>query len=238
MPIYPPIERASDPIDLSIIAQSASVRIFFGGTFSPPHLGHTRLPEYLPGILGHGVHTIYVPASRSPLKSSQPIAKHHRLNMLKLALQNQQGWEIWEQELQDASMNPNQPSYWADTWAIVQRMELPGINKFLIGADQALSMHRWRRYLEFWKDAFVMLREGFDSADVLINALMKHNVWSNRDIEHWRGQILVLPMIRASSTDIRTALHDHAQRTNPIDGLAPQVQAYILEHNLYKQEQG
>ncbi len=234
MPTDPPIERVSTPIGLGHAAATAPARLFFGGSFDPPHLAHAQLPARIAAMLGNTTQVIYVPAGRSPFKSAHPLADHHRIAMLELALQNQCGWEIWEQELRDAPMNPNQPSYWADTWAIIDRLNMPGLNRFLIGADQALSMHRWHRYTEFWQDALVMLRANSDSAELLIDELTKLNIWSAQDIAHWRRCIGVVPMIDVSSSAIRAALRDPARRANPIDGLAPQVQAYILEHDLYQ----
>ncbi len=186
-------------------------------------------------MFGAMTQVVYVPAGRSPFKPTLPTADHHRLAMLRLALHDCRQWSIWEQELRDAPMNPDRPSYWADTWSIVRQMEMDGINRFLIGADQALSMHRWHRYAEFWRDAVVVLRDQGDSPDAFIAHLRTLGVWSDADIEHWSKQIALVPMIHASSTDIRAALRDHAQRTGPIGGLAPQVQAYILEHDLYRE---
>lgn len=184
-------------------------------------------------MIGKDTRVIYVPSARSPFKSSLPTANDHRTGMLEIALHNQCDWEIWEQELQDEPMNPDQPSYWADTWSIVQQMNLPGTNRFLIGADQMLSMHRWRRYEEFWKDAAVMLRQESDSIDTLIEQMIALDVWSDQNIEHWKHQIISVPTIDASSTSIRDAIMNPLTRNIPAEGLDPDVQAYILEHDLY-----
>lgn len=154
--------------------------------------------------------------------------------MLRIGLNRSTGWEIWEQELQDAGLNPDQPSYWADTWAIVRGMNLAGTDRFLIGADQVCSMHRWRRFAEFWKDALVVLRDKTDSAKGLISQLQSEGNWSEQDIEHWERQIITAPTIDASSTTIRAALQSPSSRNHPITGLDPDVQRYIVEHELYK----
>ena len=227
------IERTSNPISLDEGSRSAGSRLFFGGSFDPPHIGHAVLPEAIADRLIFE-QVIYVPAARSPFKEHNPTADHHRLAMLNIALSELSDWKIWEQELADAKLNGNKPSYWADTWAIVAQMKLPGINRFLIGADQARSMHRWHRYTEYWRDAVVMLRDDLDSIDGLITELGGRGVWSEDDLEHWRSQVVSLPTVDASSTNIREALADPNTRSQPIEGLNPIVQAYILEHSLYQ----
>lgn len=179
------------------------------------------------------VRVVFVPASRSPFKQLGPAPDEHRISMLKIALENSPNCEIWHQELVDARLNPDQPSYWADTWAIIQNMSMKGTNRFLIGADQAQSMHKWKRYNEFWKGAIVMLRQGTDSSDQLIEQLDALGIWSVDDLNHWRRSVIIVPTIDASSTFIRDALRDPTTRSRPIRGLDPKVHAYILEHALY-----
>jgi len=155
--------------------------------------------------------------------------------MLKLALEDlDRPWTIWDQELHDAPLNPGRPSYWADTWAIANRM-LPGsANRFLIGADQALSMHRWYRYTEFWKSAVVMMRGDSQDEDTLVQSLDELGTWSPEDLSHWRSCCVSLSMVPWSSTAIRAelAMVDR-QRNTRIEGLDPGVQSYIFEHGLY-----
>lgn len=230
----PEIQRHHRTIPLSPIASTGALRLFFGGSFDPPHLGHTRLPPMVLAAMGsQPARIVYVPAARSPHKHTRPIASHHRLAMLALAVAQIPDAEIWEQELSDAPLNPDQPSYWADTWAIVQSMHLPGTNRFLIGADQALSMHRWHRYSEYWQDAVVMLRAQRDNPDTLIERLDALGVWSSKQLEHWRSLVVPVETIDASSTAIRDALGNPSRRKNPIAGLDDRVHQYILEHGLY-----
>ena len=227
------INRQSEPIKLSDDSRRAKSRLFFGGSFDPPHIGHTELPMSIAGQLD-GAHVIFVPAARSPFKDDAPAKDHHRIEMIKIAMGGYRGWEIWEQELHDATMNPNQPSYWADTWAIVCSMGLAGTNRFLIGTDQALSMHRWCRYEHIWKDALVVLRDQTNSIDALSEQLGALGVWNDTEIEHWRLQTITADTIDASSTAIREALRDPSSREDAIDGLNLGVHRYILEHDLYR----
>lgn len=156
--------------------------------------------------------------------------------MLNLALKDlAHPWTIWEQELQDAPLNPGQPSYWADTWAIANHLNPKSTNRFLIGADQALSMHRWHRYQEFWKDAVVILRDDANSTDKLVGSLKSTNAWSPGDLDHWRSISIPLPLAPFSSTDIRNHLSSQGPHKNTrIEGLDPGVHSYILKNGLYR----
>ncbi|MCH8508895.1 MAG: hypothetical protein LAT64_09040, partial [Phycisphaerales bacterium] len=158
------IERATRPVPVPPVVAHAQRVLFFGGSFDPPHAAHAALPFAIAEARWPGDRpwVVFVPAARSPHKEHAPTDDRHRIEMLRLALRGGRGrarWWIWTQELEDAALNPGRPSYWADTWAIARRT-FTGERAFLIGTDQALSMHRWRRYTEYWRDALVMLRPG------------------------------------------------------------------------------
>ncbi len=173
-----------------------------------------------------------MPAARSPHKRAEPAADRHRVEMLRLGLRGRSRWWIWEQELRDAALNPGEPSYWADTWAIAGRV-FAGERAFLIGTDQALSMHRWHRYAEFWGDALVM-RRGDRSDDEFVSGLRETGAWSADDIERWVSRLIDVPRIDASSTAIRAALAHQKTRGGAVDGLDPGVRSYILGRGLYR----
>jgi len=97
-----------------------------------------------------------------------------------------------------------------------------------------LSMHRWRGYGSFWRDAVVMLRPGTGSAEALIGELGDLGVWSKDELAHWAGTVVRVERIDASSSAIRDALRDGAKRKHPIAGLDDRVRSYILEHALYR----
>ena len=184
----------------------------------------------------HEAHVVYVPAARSPFKATHPAPDQDRVELLSIALDGLENNSIWIQELADARLNPNQPSYWADTWASIAQLNLSGTNRFLIGADQALSMHRWRRYIEFWRDAIVMLRDDAATPTALIDQLDNVGAWTPSELDHWQSSIVPVPKIDASSTHIRAALSAPDTRVLPVDGLDPRVQQAIIERGLYQNQ--
>jgi nicotinate-nucleotide adenylyltransferase len=209
--------------------------LFFGGSFDPPHRAHTRLPFEVARAWWPGKRTlvVYVPAARSPHKPDPPAADHHRLAMLRLALADRDGWFLWQQELADAALNPGEPSYWADTWAIAADAFPHADRAFLIGVDQALALHRWARFREFWADAVVMRRAEDLSASDFARRMHATGAWSPGEIERWSSRLVPTPTVDASSTGVRSALADPAQRNARIESLDPGVQQYILDHGLY-----
>lgn len=208
--------------------------LFFGGSFDPPHLGHAELPRRVCDALSApGTLVVYVPAARSPLKDAQPTEAAHRVAMLGLLLSSSANSVVWTEEIERAERSPDQPSYWTETWACAKAHYRAQQAGFLIGADQALSMHRWRDFESIWRDAIVMLRDEHDDPEQLIGSLAETGVWSESDLGHWRSRIVRIPMMDISSTRIRRALSSPATRENPIAGLDDRVHDYILRHELY-----
>lgn len=226
------IERDWEAVAVPGCVASAGRALLFGGSFDPVHRGHVELA--LAAAKGWGeAWAVFVPAARSPHKESEPTPDRHRVEMLRLALRGERRWWIWEQELRDAGRNPGEPSYWADTWAVSRRV-FAGERAFLIGTDQALSMHRWRRYEEFWRDALVM-RRGDLSDDAFGDRLRSTGAWSDADIDHWLSRLIDVPRVDASSTAIRAALASRENARGEVpEGLDPGVFRYIDERGLYR----
>lgn len=229
------IERDFTPVGFpGCVARSARA-LFFGGSFDPVHLGHVELTLAAARAWGgDGAWAVFVPAARSPHKTKGPAEDRHRVEMLRLGLRGRSNWWIWEQELLDADQNLGEPSYWADTWLIARSL-LSGERAFLIGTDQALSMHRWHRYAEFWRDAVVM-RRGDGSDDDFIAAMRATGAWSDAEIRHWSSRLIDVPIMDVSSTEIRGAMsaHENARSDHPVKGLDPGVFRYISERGLYR----
>lgn len=235
----PPPSRSAAPHPVPPGDSPAGRLLFFGGSFDPPHIAHARLPFEAARLWWKNQPSLvaFVPAARSPHKPNPPAADHHRLAMLHLALSSEphagRDGLIWEHELEQAQLNPGKPSYWADTWAVAPRAFPLAERVFLIGVDQALALHRWARFREFWADAVVMLRaEDLTDADFAAG-MRATGAWSPDEIDRWTTRLVRTPTIDASSTRIRAALADPAQRNARIESLDPGVQRYILDHGLY-----
>ena len=90
--------------------------LLFGGSFDPPHLAHVQLPK-LAMQATHADAVGYLPAGRQPFKTHlQQTPAHHRLAMLRLALQDEPWAEVLTDEIdRAAATGDDSPSYLVDT---------------------------------------------------------------------------------------------------------------------------
>ncbi len=201
-----------------LIPQPGDTVLLFGGSFDPPHAAHIRLPQQAKDAI-HADHLAFIPAAQQPLKESQTPA-HHRLAMLKLALEGSVDCHVLELELKRQG-----PSYTVDTvrelkarWG--QQVTL----RFLIGADQLAAFDRWRDWqtIEQLAQPVIMHRDG----------QMPITVPNGFDRDQWLKRVIQVDRIDISSTNLRNQLAagKHVDETL----LAPQVQSYIHQHQLYR----
>jgi len=203
----------------------ARLILVFGGTFDPPHRAHVELPRLAMHAAGaEGV--IYVPAARSPLKTSTPTAGHHRLAMLRLALEGQNWARIWSGELDRAESG--RPSYTIETLRAL-RKEVEGKVglRLLLGADQVLDFHRWKDAREIVElaEPLVMLRPPL-TREGLLGALGNED-----ERQQWGARVLELPPIEVSATEIRRRVTCRESLSGLV---APAVADYIAAHQLYR----
>lgn len=184
-----------------------------GGTFNPIHTGHLILAQECWDQLTLDK-VIFVPAFMSPLKDpGSEISAHDRLNMVRLALEGDDRFEISTFELDKKGL-----SYTIDT--IKHFREEYGKEAglfFLTGADSAET-------LSMWKNADDIL------AECTFIAASRPG-WGEGSAYEDRIKRLIMPNIEISSTDIRRRIHDR----RPIDHLVPdKVVQYIRKKGLYR----
>ena len=111
----------------------------YGGSFNPPHLGHTLAIREIAKKIGLDL-VIVVPAAVPPhkaLAAGSPDAET-RMEMLRLALAGMDSVEISPMELQRSG-----PSYTADTVRILHERYPSDQLYLLMGTDMFLSFHEW-----------------------------------------------------------------------------------------------
>jgi len=113
----------------------------FGGTFDPVHYGHLRLAEEARSSLGLD-RVLWLPAGQPPHRSAPRTAAHHRLEMVRLAIDGNPGFVLDQAEVLAES-----PSY---TVTSLERLRsLHGPNKplvLLLGADAFAGLTGWHRW--------------------------------------------------------------------------------------------
>lgn len=200
--------------------------LLFGGTFDPPHIAHVRLPEIVRQALNADV-IVYLPTPLSPFKlDEQPSSEEDRIEMLRLALEDQPRAIVSTLEIDIAGAGS--PAYTVDTLRALRGQVGPGPCLYLLmGADQARSFHKWREHEAIMQlcEPVVMVRPPHDEQS-LLDELAPHF-----DTQDWAARIIRVPAMEVSSTGIRRRVREG----EPIAGLVPPpVERYIHERSLYR----
>jgi len=186
----------------------------FGGSFDPVHRAHLQVARY---ALEQAQldRVVFVPAAQSPLKAHAPLTNAVvRLQMLSLALQDEEGFELDDFEVERGGL-----SYTIDT---VRHFSAgyPDTELYcIVGADQFEQLDRWYQIEELAKRVIflVLARAGshLDSAALIPNL---------------RYQMIKAPLMSDSSSQIR----QRCREGRSLQGLVPDaVQAFISQQELY-----
>ena len=195
-----------------------------GGTFDPIHLGHLLIAELTRESLNLQK-VIFIPAAISPLKQDrEPTADaKHRLEMARLAICGNPGFEVDDRELSRGGT-----SYTIDTLRELA-IEMPDVELvMIIGADSLADFHLWREPAEICKLAFVavLARGGHDAPEV---AQLVPFLPAKKGVDPQR-HVVPAREIEISSTDLRERI---AQGRTTRYQLPPGVGAYIDTNRLY-----
>jgi nicotinate-nucleotide adenylyltransferase len=180
----------------------------FGGSFDPVHLGHTAVARTSRDRLRLD-RVLFVP-NRTPPHKGVVASARHRLEMVRIAIRNEEGMEASDRELRRDGA-----SYTIDTLREIRKeMGEEGEVFFIVGSDSLPEIPAWRESGEIPKMARVVAvsragapREGKFEAD-----------------------LLRIDPVRISSTEIR----DRVRRGLDLRGwVHPDVEDYIRRHHLY-----
>ena len=204
---------------------------YFGGSFDPVHQGHLATAKFLVDYFQLNK-LVFLPAYLSPLKS-QSLAAHHRVAMLKLAIQDETTFALDEQEI----LQPSK-SYTINT--LKNLRQVYGSTQhlaFVMGMDSFLSLPKWHLWQELTDFAHLIVVNRPHYSAIFNTELQQ---WLNkrrcnqRQMLEYQPAGLVYfvdsPFYAISSTDIRKALQ---QRHSTHQQLIPAVANYIYHHHLY-----
>ena len=200
-------------------------RLCFGGSFNPIHHGHLITARAAAEACGYD-RVVLIPSAVPPHKTDAKTlaAPPHRLEMCRLAVENDPFFEVDDLEL----TRPG-PSYTLDTAREFRRRGWDRVD-WLIGADMVPGLPKWHRPLELLKEVtfVVMRRPGYE---VDWTAL-------SRAREELPGQkidpplaVMDVPQVDISATMLRNRVA--AGRSIRYLTPAPVVE-YIAGHNLYR----
>ena len=185
----------------------------FGGTFDPVHTGHLVLAQEAWFVFALDK-VIFVPAYIPPHKRiSGEVSPADRLNMLRIALEKDERFEISTYEMDKAEV-----CYSVDTVRYFKSVYGDDSEYFFIaGSDSAEDLHTW-------KDPEELL----DMVKFTAAGRKGHSSKSEYEDRICR---MDMPLIEVSSSMLRTRL----KQREPIDYLIPaEVVSYIRKKGLYR----
>lgn len=144
--------------------QSSKI-LLFGGTFDPFHLGHYTILKQAQKLVNPNK-TIVIVNNISPFKTqTPPSSSADRLEMVRLALKDEQNLEI-----SDFELNQNKPSFTIDTIRHFHNLYKSSELYLLIGADQYKDFHLWHEYEQIMQLANIIVakRDGQDINNPLL----------------------------------------------------------------------
>ena len=194
----------------------------YGGTFSPPHLGHVWAAE----IFSREVQLdrlMIIPTALPPHKeASDFLSPEHRLELCRLAFGKIPGAEISDLELKRGGKS----------YTYLTLRELSQADQmifFLCGTDMLLTLDTWRNADEVMRLAAFTVVSRENDPKVLDMMYQKKQELTDR----FGAKITILnaPAYPASSTEIRKAIAEGQS----IDRLVPlEVGEYMQRWNLYR----
>lgn len=188
-----------------------------GGTFDPVHTGHLFIAREAAEI--YGLDRVYlIPSAAPPHKKNHPSAEaEDRYRMTLLAAEDEPRFIVSACELERKGK-----SYTVDTVKVFRDKFKGAELYFIIGFDS---------YLEFdtWKDSEILLGECVFAA---APRTAEERASLRRGLR--KGfKPLDIPILEISSTDIR----NRVKKGRSIRYMVPPaVKKYIIQHNLYREE--
>lgn len=192
----------------------------FGGTFDPPHNGHVALCEAMARQLGLD-RVVLMPTAQPPHKLKTELAPAaDRLAMCRLLAADRPLFQVSDLELTRGGA-----SFTADTLRALHE-ERPDAQWYLLtGADMFLTLRTWWRFDEIARLAVLCTMPRGDHSLSELRAYA-----AQLEAAGARCQVLDLPPVEGSSTDVR----DRLRQGGDWDSLVPpEVARYIRAHGLY-----
>ncbi len=188
----------------------------FGGSFNPVHCGHINMAKGAADLRKLDK-VLVMPTANSPHRETAATPFEDRMEMCRLAFADDKRFEISDFEKKLGGKN-----YTILTLRALKEI-YPKDTMFylLIGGDMLFYFKKWYRYESILKECTVVAaaRENSEYIDLM--------EFAN---ELGRVKVLNLPVVEASSTEVRERL----SRGESTEGLIPQAVAeYIKEKGLY-----
>jgi nicotinate-nucleotide adenylyltransferase len=192
-----------------------------GGTFDPVHNGHLIVADVARAQLNLN-EVLFIPTGQPWLKPERVItAAEHRLNMLRLALDDTPNFSVSEIEIQRPG-----PTYTIDTLnTLKEQLNAEDELFFIVGQDSLMQLPQWHEVTDLIELCYFVAapRPGVKKPD--LKALEAEIPGVTQ-----RVMLMKQPQIDISATDIR----ERVTRGLSVRHLVPEpVNRYIKENRLY-----
>ncbi|MBQ8742586.1 MAG: nicotinate-nucleotide adenylyltransferase [Clostridia bacterium] len=198
----------------------------FGGTFSPPHIGHTNAAREFLKVLELDS-LLIIPTFIPPHKQAYEIDPDHRLEMTRLAFSQEEGFNC-SVTVSDFELIKKGVSY---TYLTLEHFSSPDTRLFfLCGTDMFMTLEQWKlpeRIFEL-SDIVLTLRES--ASDARLDRISAHKDHLEKDLGA-RITVMSTSPIEISSSELR---RDIASGKDVSKYLPPSVYDYIRKNRLYK----
>jgi nicotinate-nucleotide adenylyltransferase len=192
-----------------------------GGSFDPPHKGHTSIAKRLLR-LGYADQIWFVPCYGHPF-NKKLLTSSQRLEMTKYL-------EEGLTRVSDYEIKNKKTSYTLDTLNFFAKKYPKDEFTWIIGTDQIKDFTKWKKWQKIVNNfkLIIVPRIGFKSAEKELKKITKLAVSPENMILVGRKKF---PPIHISSTLIRGEI----RKNKSISRFVPKkVEKYIIKHNLYK----
>jgi nicotinate-nucleotide adenylyltransferase len=200
-----------------------------GGSFNPIHHGHLIAARSVAEHLNVD-RVVLIPSATPPHKQASPelASAAHRLEMLRLAVQDEPRFEASDIEIRRTG-----PSYTIDTVEAFRReLGAAATIYWIIGGDTLPELHTWRRARDLVDACTIVtaVRPGYETPDLS----MLQPTLTVVQVERLKANVLPTPLIDISATEIRRRI----QAGRSVRYLVPeQVRAYIENRGLYRADE-
>jgi len=193
----------------------------YGGTFDPIHRAHVALADYAVKELNLAA-LYFMPNYVNPFKQEKKVSPgEDRLEMVRRILPYNPAFQVSDYEIKHDG-----PSYTYDTLMYLKE-HLDGELHFLLGFDTIVELDTWYRGVDILSNIplITSARPGTDYEQARLKIIELEKKY-NAVI-----YILSMPPMDISATMIREKAN---KGESIIEYVHPEVEEYILEHQLYK----
>ena len=191
-----------------------------GGSFNPVHKGHLYIAKSAINHY-HLEKILFIPVGINPFKSDQQqIKKKHRMNMLNLALQNYDEFQVLDYEI-----NQSGKTYTIYTINYLKKVYPDDEFYFITGADLMFEIQNWKDSIKLFNELkfITTQRSGYLGLEQRLENLRNEYKADIRNMN--------IPGINITSSEIREKI----LRDEDVSHLLPDsVEDYIMMHKLYK----